>query len=91
MNLFTVLESKAPVAPRTLFWRSVQAKRDMRAVREGDAKIVVEANHTFLYDVRRDPGERHDMARVQPDVVRRLTLKLQGWERDVDADAARRK
>ena len=91
MNLFPVLESKAPVAPRTLFWRSVQAKRDMRAVREGDTKIVVEGNHTFLYDVRRDPGERHDMARVQPDVVRRLTLKLQAWERDVGTEAARRK
>jgi arylsulfatase A-like enzyme len=91
MNLFPVLEAKAPVAPRTLFWRSVQAKRDMRAVREGDTKIVVEANHTFLYDVRRDPGERHDLARLQPNVVRRLTLKLQGWERDVDAEAARRK
>ena len=91
MNLFPVLEAKTPVAPRTLFWRSVQAKRDMRAVREGDIKIVVEANHTFLYDVRRDPGERHDMARVQPDVVRRLMLKLQAWERDVDTEAARRK
>ena len=91
MNRFPVLESKAPVAPRTLFWRSVQAKRDMRAVREGDTKIVVEANHTFLCDVRRDPGERHDLARVQPDVARKLTLKLQAWERDVDAEAARRR
>jgi arylsulfatase A len=91
LNLFPVLEAKAPVAPRTLFWRSVQAKRDMRAVREGDTKLVVEANHTFLYDVRRDPGERHDLARLQPNVVRRLTLKLQGWEREVDAEAARRK
>ncbi|QJR37372.1 sulfatase-like hydrolase/transferase [Gemmatimonas groenlandica] len=91
MNLFPVLEAKIPVAPRTLFWRSVQAKRDMRAVRDGDTKMVVESNHTFLYDIRRDPGERHDFARMQPDVVRRLTLMLQAWERDVDADAARRK
>jgi arylsulfatase A-like enzyme len=91
VNLFPVLEGKAPIVPRTLFWRSVQAKRDMRAVRDGDTKLVVEANHMFLYDVRRDPGERRDMARLHPDVVRALTLKLQTWERDVDADAARRK
>jgi arylsulfatase A-like enzyme len=91
LNLFPVLESRTPVVPRTLFWRSVQAKRDMRAVRDGDTKLVVESNHTFLYDVRRDPGERRDMARLHPDVVRALTLKLQAWERDVDAEAARRK
>jgi arylsulfatase A-like enzyme len=91
MNLFPVLEAKAPVTPRTLFWRSVQANREMRAVRDGDTKLVVEANHMFLYDVRRDPGERRDMARLRPDVVRALALKLQAWERDVDAEFATRK
>jgi arylsulfatase A-like enzyme len=91
INLFPVLEAKAPVMSRTLFWRSVQPRRDMRAVREGDTKLVVEANHMFLYDVRRDPGERRDMARQRPDLVRALTLKLQAWEREVDAEAARRK
>ncbi|MBY0491849.1 MAG: sulfatase-like hydrolase/transferase [Gemmatimonadaceae bacterium] len=91
MNLWPVLEGRAPRTPRTLFWRSVQAKRDMRAVRDGDTKLVVESNHMFLYDVRRDPGERRDMARLRPDVVRALALKLQAWERDVDAEFATRK
>ncbi len=91
MNLLPVLEANAPLASRTLFWRSTQSRRDMRGVREGDTKLVVDGNHAFLYDVRRDPGERNDMARLQPDVVHRLTLELQGWERDVDAEAARRK
>jgi arylsulfatase A-like enzyme len=63
----------------------------MRAVREGDRKLVIEGNHTFLYDVRRDPGERNDLARLHPELVRALKLKLDGWERDVDAEAARRK
>lgn len=91
LNLFPVLEAKTPVVSRTLFWRSTQAKRDMRAVRDGDQKIVIEGNHTFLYDVRRDPGERHDLARLRPQVVRALKLKLDAWERDVDGEAARRK
>ncbi len=91
LNLFPVLEASAPVTSRTLFWRSTQARRDMRAVRDGDQKIVIEGNHTFLFDVRRDPGERNDLARLQPKVVRALKLKLDAWERDVDAEAARRK
>lgn len=91
LNLFPVLEASAPVTSRTLFWRSTQARRDMRAVRDGDQKIVIEGNHTFLFDVRRDPGERSDLARLQPKVVRALKLKLDAWERDVDAEAARRK
>jgi arylsulfatase A-like enzyme len=91
MNLFPVLEGQAPVAARTLFWRSVHPNWNMRAVRDGDTKIVIESNHTFLYDVRRDPGERNDQARLRPEVVRALTLKLEAWEREVDADAARRK
>lgn len=91
LNLFPVLEGSAPVTSRTLFWRSTQARRDMRAVRDGDQKIVIEGNHTFLFDVRRDPGERNDLARLQPRVVRALKLKLDAWERDVDAEAARRK
>lgn len=91
LNLFPVLEARVPVTSRTLFWRSTQARRDMRAVRDGDQKIVIEGNHTFLFDVRRDPGERNDLARLQPKVVRALKLKLDAWERDVDAEAARRK
>lgn len=91
LNLFPMLEGTAPPVSRTLFWRSVQTRRDMRAVRDGDRKLVIEGNHSFLYDVRRDPGERSDLARLHPEWVRALTLKLDAWERDVDAEAARRK
>lgn len=88
MNLLPILERKAPVASRTLFWRSIQDRRVMHAVREGDMKIVVDGGHLFVYDVRKDPGERKDLARLRTDVARRLRLKLAAWEKEVDADAA---
>jgi arylsulfatase A len=91
MNLFPVLEGKVPVAERTLFWRSVTPTRAMRAVRQGPWKLVVDANHDFVYDLRTDPGERNDLARTRPDVARRLRLQLAAWEKEVDADAAARK
>ncbi len=91
INLFPILTGTQPVASRTLFWRSVQPVRNMRAVRDGDNKIVIEGNHLFLYDVRRDPGERNDMARLKPKLARAMKLKLDVWERDVDAEFARRK
>ena len=87
MNLLPVLERRTAVAERTLFWRSTGLGRNMRAVRRGDLKIVVEGGHLFLFDVHRDPGERHDMARFRTADARTLRQALDAWERDVDAEA----
>jgi hypothetical protein len=38
--------------------------------------------------VRKDPGERNDVARLHTDVARRLRLKLNAWEKEVNAEAA---
>ncbi len=89
-DLLPVLTRQEPVQARTLFWRS-QAGRPMRAVRAGDLKLVVDAGHTYLYDIRQDPGERHDMARLRTTDVRRLTQALAAWERMVDAEGATRR
>ena len=89
-NLFPVLEGRAAMAERTLFWRSTGLGRNMRAVRRGDLKLVVDGGHLFLFDVRRDPGERHDLARLRTADARALRLALDAWERDVDAEASGR-
>lgn len=90
MNLFPILERRAPLADRTLFWRAVLANRTMYAVRKGALKMVVDANHLFLYDIPRDPGERTDLARFRTADARRLRLALDAWQREVDAEAVRR-
>jgi arylsulfatase A-like enzyme len=89
-DLLPVMTRRVPPQARTLFWRS-QAGRPMRAVREGDLKLVVDAAHTYLYDIKQDPGERHDLARLRTNDVRRLTQALAAWERMVDAEAVTRR
>ena len=80
-----------PVVERTLFWRSVQTGRSMRAVRMGDYKLVVDANHAFVFDVRKDPAERDDLASKRTDIARSLRQRLDAWEKDVDREATTRK
>jgi len=89
VNLFPILEGRAPQVERTLFWRSApNSNRTQQAVRLGDWKLVVDANHLLLFNLRTDVGERRDMAVQRPDLVRRLRTLLTEWTRGVDADAA---
>jgi arylsulfatase A-like enzyme len=87
MNLFPILEGRAPEVERTLFWRSTSYQHRQRAVRSGDWKLVVDGGHVFLYDVRRDLGERNDLAKYRQDVAQRLRPLLAAWETEVDAEA----
>jgi hypothetical protein len=56
-------------------------------VRQGDWKLVVDANHLLLYNLPEDVGERHDLTAQRPDIVRRLRPMLADWARSVDGDA----
>lgn len=87
MNLFPILEGRAPEVERTLFWRSMSYGWRQRAVRSGDWKLVVDGGHTFLYDLRRDMGERNDLAKHRQDVAQRLRPLLAAWEAEVDAES----
>jgi arylsulfatase A-like enzyme len=87
MNLLPILEGRAPVVERTLFWRTAAGGRVQKAVRSGDLKLMVDGNHLFVFDVKRDLGERNDLAAARQDVARRLRRLLAEWERDVDAEA----
>jgi arylsulfatase A-like enzyme len=87
VDLFSILQGKSPVVERTLFWRTSSDGRVQKAVRSGDWKIVLDGHHTFVYNIRADIGERHDLANQRQDVARRLRGLLTAWERDVDAEA----
>ena len=86
IDLMPILSGRAPVQPRTLFWRTPQ----QRAVRSGDWKLVIDGRNSFVFDVRSDVGERHDLTNVRQDVARRLRGLLDAWEADVDAEATSR-
>jgi arylsulfatase A-like enzyme len=83
IDLVPLLKGSQQTTERTLFWRN----RQQSAVRSGDWKLLVDGGQLLLFDVRRDAGERRDMALQHPDTVQRLQSRLQAWEKDVDGEA----
>jgi arylsulfatase A-like enzyme len=74
MNLLPNLTSGAPIAPRTLFWRSGA----YRVVRDGDWKLQVSARpgRVWLHDLGKDPTERRDLSVAMPQKVAELRAKM---------------
>jgi arylsulfatase A-like enzyme len=87
INLFPVLEGRAPAVERTLYWRTDVGNRSMRAIRSGDWKLVVDANHIFVFNLRQDMSERKDLTYQRTDIARRLRPMLARWEQEIDAEA----
>ena len=58
---------------------------EMRAIRSGAFKLIDKTNPE-LYDLRRDPGETHDLSARLPAVTARLTKQLQSWHTRLDAE-----
>lgn len=85
MDLFPILEGRAPEVERTLFWRSHPA-RPNRAVRSGDWKLVLEPR-PMLFNLRNDIGERENLIGRHPDIARRLGTLLSAWENEVEREA----
>lgn len=88
IDLFPVLEARAPRIERTLFWR-VAANRPQHAVRSGDWKLLFDGQRPLLFNLRTDVGERTNLIGAHADVARRLRTQLTAWEADVDADSRR--
>jgi arylsulfatase A-like enzyme len=88
INLLPVLEGRAPVVERTLFWRVVGAQ-SQRAVRSGDWKLLYDGGRAMLFNVRTDLGERQDLMRDRSEIARRLAPLVAAWQLDVDGEAKR--
>jgi arylsulfatase A-like enzyme len=74
-------------AERTLYWRVVRPDVKQRAVRQGDFKFIEDGGLRLLYNVRTDPGERHDLAGQDPSRAKAMRALVSAWERDVDEEA----
>lgn len=89
---------------RTLFWRmpvppgtpqppGVPAGTPLltqRAVRRGNWKYVDDRGQYFLFDLSKDPGERHDLAHSHRSLVNELRALVAKWEEDIDTEARQR-
>ena len=56
-------------------------------MRSGDWKVLLDGSIQMLFDVRRDPGERNDLAAQHPEIVQKLKAQIEAWEKDVDGEA----
>lgn len=86
MNIFPILERRAPEVQRTLYWR-VSGPRQQQAVRSGDWKLIFDDGRPMLFNVRTDLGERANLISSRIDVAKRLRPLLESWQKDVDAEA----
>ena len=98
INLLPILRRQSQMVERTLFFRVSTVRRHQRAVRQGDWKLMIDGGEVpesavpppvFLFNLRDDVGERSDLARQHPDIVRRLRGRLTEWERDVDGQSSK--
>lgn len=74
-----------------LYWHyphySNQGGKPGGAVRSGDWKLIefYEDGRWELYNLKDDPGERHDLAALEPKRAQQLAAKLDAWRRSVGA------
>jgi arylsulfatase A-like enzyme len=83
VNIFPVLQGRAPELERTLFWR-VLLSRTQRAVRSGNWKLVIDVR-PMLFNLRDDVGERRNLIGGQTAIARDLMRKLEAWNKEVGA------
>jgi arylsulfatase A-like enzyme len=70
----------ATALPRSRLHFFQPHRESAAALRDGDWKLVhFFGRHSELYDLARDPGERHDLAAAEPERARALERDLLAW------------
>jgi arylsulfatase A-like enzyme len=83
------------LSERPLFWHyphySNQGGAPHGAVRLGNYKLIewYEDMNVELFNLKNDIGERHDLAKSQPELAAKLTKLLHDWRRQVKAQMPR--
>jgi arylsulfatase A-like enzyme len=94
-SLIGLLRGEKALRRDALFWHyphySNQGGRPGGAIRRGDLKLIerYEDDRVELYDLKRDIGERHDLAAERPEEAARLRERLARWRESVGAQMPR--
>jgi len=87
MDILQAVASNRPVQKRTLFWRARRGERTRKAVRDGSLKYIRlqdgEDVKEYLFDLERDPAEKNNLLKTQPENLRKLKTLLKNWEQKV--------
>jgi len=81
VDLLPMLVEGKRLPERALFWRY----RKEKAVRKGPWKLLVQGKGVRLYNLDEDLGEKKDLARTKPAMVKALEEELAAWEQEVSA------
>lgn len=97
VSLVPLLKRSGAIRRDSLYWHYPHYRNQGAfpggAIRVGDEKLIerFEDGRVHLYDLKRDPGERTDLASRMPDRVARLRDRLHKWYLDVGAQFLRAK
>jgi arylsulfatase A-like enzyme len=90
-SIVPLLRGSGGLKRRAIFWHyphySNQGGSPGGAVRSGDYKLIdmYEDRHVELYDLRRDPGEKNDLAQKMPEKAAELRALLHAWLKETKA------
>jgi len=87
IDIIKLVETGRPPRKRTLFWRGRRGQRTRKAVRDGDMKYIWQTDgkksEEYLFDLKSDVSESHDLLEKRPGQARRLKALLANWEKEV--------
>jgi hypothetical protein len=63
-----------------MFWQ----RKDDKAARADNWKWVDSAKGGGLFDLSRDPGEKHDLSAADPDRLREMQARFARWQRQME-------
>ncbi len=80
-DMLPVLQGRRESPRQEMFWQ----RRNRCAARVGHWKWVRNAQGTFLFDLSRDPGEQHNLAKTQPRKAAQLQARFEAWQKQMQA------
>lgn len=84
IDLSPTLINNAPMEPRILYWEYV----NQRAIQTGPWKLLInDEEQARLFNIKNDPGEKHDLSALQPERVKSMRALHKDWQKEVTQNA----
>ena len=84
-DMLPILRGTESSPRKEMFWE----RKDLRAARVGDWKWVDTPTYGGLFDLSKDIGEKNDLSKSQPDVLKMIKGRFANWKREMALAEAR--